>query len=97
MHEDFGAHRRTLDTALTVADAHDVQVCLHTDGLNENLALADTLDVIAGRTVHAYHVEGCGGGHVPDVLELAGVPNVIGSSTNPTLPFPGTPSPSTRP
>jgi urease subunit alpha len=87
VHEDFGAHRRTLDTALTVADAHDVQVCLHTDGLNENLALADTLDVLAGRTVHAYHVEGCGGGHVPDVLELAGVPNVIGSSTNPTLPF----------
>jgi urease subunit alpha len=87
VHEDFGAHRRTLDTALTVADAHDVQVCLHTDGLNENLALADTLDVVGGRTVHAYHVEGCGGGHVPDVLELAGVPNVIGSSTNPTLPF----------
>jgi len=87
VHEDFGAHRRTLDTALTVADAHDVQVCLHTDGLNENLALADTLAVIGGRSVHAYHVEGCGGGHVPDVLELAGVPNVIGSSTNPTLPF----------
>lgn len=87
VHEDVGAHRRTLDTALTVADAHDVQVCLHTDGLNENLALADTLAVIAGRTVHAYHVEGCGGGHVPDVLELAGVPNVVASSTNPTLPY----------
>jgi urease subunit alpha len=87
VHEDFGAHRRALDTALTVADAHDVQVCLHTDGLNENLALADTLAVIGGRTVHAFHVEGCGGGHVPDVLELAGVPNVIGSSTNPTLPY----------
>ncbi len=87
VHEDFGAHRRTLDTALRVADEHDVQVCLHTDGLNENLSLTDTLDVVAGRTVHAYHVEGCGGGHVPDVLELAGVPNVIGSSTNPTLPF----------
>jgi len=87
VHEDLGAHRRTLDTALAVADAHDVQVCLHTDGLNENLSLADTLDVIGGRTVHAYHVEGCGGGHVPDVLELAGVPNVIGSSTNPTLPY----------
>ena len=87
VHEDFGAHRRTLDTALRVADEHDVQVCLHTDGLNENLSLTDTLDVVGGRTVHAYHVEGCGGGHVPDVLELAGVPNVIGSSTNPTLPF----------
>jgi urease subunit alpha len=87
VHEDFGAHRRTLDTALGVADAHDVQVCLHTDGLNENLALEDTLAVIGGRSVHAYHVEGCGGGHVPNVLELAGVPNVVGSSTNPTLPF----------
>ncbi|HYJ76042.1 MAG TPA: urease subunit alpha [Kineosporiaceae bacterium] len=87
VHEDFGAHRRTLDTALRVADEHDVQVCLHTDGLNENLALEDTLAVIGGRSVHAYHVEGCGGGHVPNVLELAGVPNVVGSSTNPTLPF----------
>ena len=87
VHEDLGAHRRTLDTALTVADAHDVQVCLHTDGLNENLALADTLAVVGGRTVHAFHVEGCGGGHVPDVLELAGVAHVIGSSTNPTLPY----------
>lgn len=87
VHEDLGAHRRSLDTALTLAEEHDVQVCLHTDGLNENLALADTLAVLDGRTVHAYHVEGCGGGHVPDVLELAGVPYVIGSSTNPTLPY----------
>ncbi len=87
VHEDLGAHARSLDTALAVAEEHDVQVCVHTDGLNENLALADTLDVLDGRTVHAYHVEGCGGGHVPDVLELAGVPHVIGSSTNPTLPF----------
>lgn len=87
VHEDLGAHRRSLDTALTVAEDHDVQVCLHTDGLNENLSLADTLEVLDGRTVHAFHVEGCGGGHVPDVLELAGVRNVIGSSTNPTLPF----------
>ncbi len=87
VHEDLGAHRRSLDTALTVAEDVDVQVCLHTDGLNENLSLADTLDVLQGRTVHAYHVEGCGGGHVPDVLQLAGVPYVIGSSTNPTLPF----------
>lgn len=86
-HEDLGAHRRCLDTALQVAEAHDVQVCLHTDGLNENLSLADTLAVLDGRTIHAYHVEGCGGGHVPDVLQLAGVPHVIGSSTNPTLPY----------
>ncbi len=87
VHEDLGAHLRSLDTALSVAEEHDVQVCLHTDGLNENLSLADTLAVLDGRTVHAYHVEGCGGGHVPDVLELAGVPYVIGSSTNPTLPY----------
>ncbi len=97
VHEDFGAHRRTLDTALTVADAHDVQVCLHTDGLNENLALADTLDVIAGRTVHAYHVEGCGGGHVPDVLELAGVAERDRLLDEPDAArSPGTPSPSTK-
>lgn len=87
VHEDLGAHRRCLDTALTVAEEYDVQVCLHTDGLNENVSLAGTIDVLDGRTVHAYHVEGCGGGHVPDVLELAGIPYVIGSSTNPTLPF----------
>ena len=87
VHEDLGAHRRSLDTALTVAEEYDVQVCLHTDGLNENVSLADTIAVLDGRTVHAYHVEGCGGGHVPDVLELAGIPYVIGSSTNPTLPY----------
>lgn len=87
VHEDLGAHRRCLDTALTVAEDHDVQVCLHTDGLNENLSLVDTIAVLDGRSVHAYHVEGCGGGHVPDVLELAGIPYVIGSSTNPTLPY----------
>jgi len=87
VHEDTGAHGRALDTALRIADEHDVQVAVHTDGLNESLSAADTLAVIAGRTIHAFHVEGCGGGHVPDVLNLAGVPNVIGSSTNPTLPY----------
>ncbi len=87
VHEDTGAHARALDTALRVADEHDVQVAVHTDGLNESLNVSDTLAVIEGRSVHAFHVEGCGGGHVPDVLSLAGVPNVIGSSTNPTLPF----------
>jgi urease subunit alpha len=87
VHEDLGAHARALDTALRVADEHDVQVALHTDGLNESLRVADTLAVLDGRTVHAFHVEGCGGGHAPDVITLAGVPNVIGSSTNPTLPY----------
>ncbi len=87
VHEDTGAHARALDTALRVADEHDVQVALHTDGLNESLSVTDTVAVVGGRTVHAFHVEGCGGGHVPDVLRLAGIPNIIGSSTNPTLPY----------
>ncbi len=87
VHEDMGAHTRALDTALTVAEQYDVQVALHTDGLNECLSVDDTLRVLQGRTIHAFHIEGCGGGHVPNVLKLAGVPNVIGSSTNPTLPF----------
>lgn len=87
VHEDMGAHARALDTALDVAEQFDVQVALHTDGLNECLSVEDTLSVLGGRTIHAFHIEGCGGGHVPNVLKLAGVPNVIGSSTNPTLPF----------
>ncbi|QMU80164.1 urease subunit alpha [Streptacidiphilus sp. PB12-B1b] len=87
VHEDMGAHTRALDTALRVADEHDVQVALHTDGLNECLSVEDTLAVLAGRTIHAFHIEGCGGGHVPNVMKMAGVPNVIGSSTNPTLPY----------
>ena len=87
VHEDMGAHTRALDTALNVAEQYDVQVALHTDGLNECRSVEDTLSVLAGRTIHAFHIEGCGGGHVPNVLKLAGVPNVIGSSTNPTLPF----------
>ncbi|WP_415938573.1 urease subunit alpha [Streptomyces sp. 039-1] len=87
VHEDMGAHARALDTALRVAEEHDVQVALHSDGLNECLSVEDTLSVLEGRTVHAFHIEGCGGGHVPNVLKMAGVANVIGSSTNPTLPF----------
>ncbi|MFF2408793.1 urease subunit alpha [Streptomyces sp. NPDC058092] len=87
VHEDMGAHTRALDTALRVAEEHDVQVALHSDGLNECLSVEDTLRVLEGRTIHAFHIEGCGGGHVPNVLKMAGVENVIGSSTNPTLPF----------
>ncbi|MFE7171883.1 urease subunit alpha [Streptomyces sp. NPDC057616] len=87
VHEDMGAHTRALDTALRVAEEHDVQVALHSDGLNECLSVEDTLQVLQGRTIHAFHIEGCGGGHVPNVLKMAGVANVIGSSTNPTLPF----------
>jgi urease subunit alpha len=87
VHEDLGAHPRCLDTALSVADEYDVQVALHTDGLNEAGCVADTLAVAGGRVFHAFHVEGCGGGHAPNVLELAGRADVVTSSTNPTLPF----------
>ncbi len=87
VHEDTGATLRTIDTALRCADEFDIQVALHTDGLNETLSVADTLAVLDGRVVHAYHVEGCGGGHAPNVLQLAGVDNVLASSTNPTLPY----------
>lgn len=87
IHEDTGATIRTIDTALRVADDIDVQVALHTDGLNETLSVADTLAVLDGRVIHAFHVEGCGGGHAPDVLTLAGHDTVLASSTNPTLPY----------
>jgi urease subunit alpha len=87
IHEDTGAHPRTIDTTLNVADEYDVAVALHTDGLNELSSVKDTLAAINGRTVHAYHVEGCGGGHAPNVLQLAGRDNILASSTNPTLAF----------
>ena len=87
IHEDTGAHPRTIDTTLTFADEFDVAVALHTDGLNEMMSVADTINVIDGRTVHAFHVEGCGGGHSPDVLTMAGRENILASSTNPTLAF----------
>ena len=87
IHEDTGAHPRTIDTSLTFADEHDVAVALHTDGLNESMNVHDTIDVIAGRAVHAFHVEGCGGGHTPDVLHMAGRENILASSTNPTLAY----------
>lgn len=87
VHEDTGTTLRTLDTALRAADFADVQVAVHTDSLNESLSVADTIAVLDGRVVHAYHVEGCGGGHTPDVLQLAGHDNILASSTNPTLPY----------
>ncbi len=87
IHEDYGAYPELIDRVLSYADAHDVSVALHTDGLNESAELEDTVAAIAGRTVHAYHVEGAGGGHVPDVIGLVRESNVICSSTTPTLPF----------
>ena len=87
IHEDYGASPELIDRTLRFADAHDVSVSLHTDGLHETAELEDTVAAIAGRTVHAYHVEGSGGGHVPDVIGLVREPNVICSSTTPTIPW----------
>jgi urease subunit alpha len=87
IHEDYGAYPELIDRVLGYADAHDVSVSLHTDGLNESAELEDTVGAINGRTVHAYHVEGAGGGHVPDVIGLVREPNIICSSTTPTLPY----------
>jgi urease subunit alpha len=87
VHEDWGAYPEIIDATLAAADAHDIAVCLHTDSLNESTSLAGTIDAIAGRTVHAYHVEGSGGGHIPDALGLTAVANVLCSSTTPTIPY----------
>jgi urease subunit alpha len=87
IHEDWGAYPEIIDATLRLADEQDVAVCLHTDGLNESGDLEDTVEAIAGRAVHAYHVEGAGGGHVPDLIGLVREPNVVCSSTTPTIPF----------
>ncbi len=87
IHEDWGAYPEIIDATLRAADAHDIAVCLHTDSLNESTALAGTIEAIAGRTVHAYHVEGSGGGHIPDAIGLTAIANVLCSSTTPTLPY----------
>lgn len=87
IHEDWGAMPRVIDETLTVADEYDVQVAIHTDTSNESGYLEDTLNAIGGRTIHAYHVEGAGGGHAPDIIRICGEPNILPSSTNPTKPF----------
>jgi urease subunit alpha len=87
IHEDWGAYPEIVDRTLALADAYDVAVCLHTDGLNESAELEDTVEAIGGRAVHAYHVEGAGGGHVPDLIGLVREPNVVCSSTTPTIPY----------
>jgi urease subunit alpha len=87
IHEDYGASPELIDATLGFADAHDVSVSLHTDGLHETAELEDTVAAIAGRTVHAYHVEGSGGGHVPDLIGIVREANVICSSTTPTIPW----------
>ncbi len=87
LHEDWGSTPRAIDTALTVADRFDVQVAIHTDTLNEAGFVEATIEAIAGRTIHAYHTEGAGGGHAPDIIRLCGEANILPGSTNPTRPF----------
>lgn len=87
LHEDWGSTPAAIDTCLRVADAYDVQVTIHTDTLNETGFVERTIAAIGGRTIHTYHTEGAGGGHAPDILRIAGEPNVLPSSTNPTRPY----------
>ncbi|WP_342165688.1 urease subunit alpha [Methylobacterium sp. SD21] len=87
LHEDWGTTPAAIDTCLSVADEHDVQVMIHTDTLNESGFVEDTIAAFKGRTIHAFHTEGAGGGHAPDIIKVAGLPNVLPSSTNPTRPY----------
>ena len=87
LHEDWGTTPAAIDACLSVADAYDVQVAIHTDTINEAGFVEDTLAAIAGRTIHTYHTEGAGGGHAPDIIRIASYSNVLPSSTNPTRPY----------
>ncbi len=87
LHEDWGSTPAAIDHCLKVADDYDIQVAIHTDTLNEGGCVEDTLNAIAGRTIHTYHTEGAGGGHAPDIIRAASAPNVLPSSTNPTMPY----------
>ncbi|WP_439814607.1 urease subunit alpha [Zavarzinia sp. CC-PAN008] len=87
LHEDWGTTPAAIDCCLSVAEDLDVQVMIHTDTLNESGFVEDTIAAFKGRTIHAYHTEGAGGGHAPDIIKVAGLPNVIPSSTNPTRPY----------
>ena len=87
LHEDWGTTPAAIDNCLSVADAYDVQVMIHTDTLNESGFVEDTVAAFKGRTIHAFHTEGAGGGHAPDIIKVASFANVIPSSTNPTRPY----------
>jgi urease subunit alpha len=87
LHEDWGTTPAAIDNCLSVADAYDVQVMIHTDTLNESGFVEETIAAFKGRTIHAFHTEGAGGGHAPDIIRVAGLPNVLPSSTNPTRPY----------
>ena len=87
LHEDWGTTPAAIDCCLSVADELDIQVAIHTDTINEAGFVEDTIAAIAGRAIHTYHTEGAGGGHAPDIIRIAGLPNVLPSSTNPTRPY----------
>jgi urease subunit alpha len=87
LHEDWGTTPAAIDNCLAVADRYDVQVMIHTDTLNESGFVEDTVAAFKGRTIHAFHTEGAGGGHAPDIIKVAGLANVLPSSTNPTRPY----------
>ncbi len=87
LHEDWGTTPGAIDCCLSVADDHDVQVMIHTDTLNESGFVENTIAALKGRTIHAFHTEGAGGGHAPDIIKVCGLGNVIPSSTNPSLPY----------
>jgi urease subunit alpha len=87
LHEDWGTTPAAIDNCLSVADEFDIQVMIHTDTLNESGFVEDTIRAFKGRTIHAFHTEGAGGGHAPDIMKVVGLPNVLPSSTNPTRPF----------
>ena len=87
LHEDWGTTPAAIDCCLSVADEMDVQTAIHTDTLNESGFVETTLDAFKGRTIHTFHTEGAGGGHAPDIIRAAGLPNVLPSSTNPTMPY----------
>ncbi len=87
LHEDWGCTPAAIDCCLTVADEMDVQVAIHSDTLNESGFVEDTFKAFKGRTIHSFHTEGAGGGHAPDIIRAAGMPNVLPASTNPTMPF----------
>jgi urease subunit alpha len=87
LHEDWGTTPAAIDCCLSVADAHDVQVMIHTDTINESGFVEDSIAAFKGRTIHAFHTEGAGGGHAPDIIKVCGLPNVLPSSTNPTRPY----------
>ena len=87
LHEDWGTTPAAIDACLRIADQYDVQVAIHTDTINEAGFVEDTIAAISGRTIHTYHTEGAGGGHAPDIIKIAGFPNILPSSTNPTRPY----------